>query len=113
MSSEPKVPILAGKDYRAASVFEPANLLREARRQKGLPPAAMPEICVLDPDGDILRALRREGRANPAPGWACYPTELLEFGNEGVRLGIIGVAVGAPLAGVPPEELFCSGAQFL
>ena len=33
-------PILAGKDYAAASVFTPQNLLREARRQKGL--AAVP-----------------------------------------------------------------------
>src|SRR5260221_3161934 len=113
MSSEPKVPILAGKDYRAASVFEPANLLREARRQKGLPPAAMPEICVLDPDGDILRALRREGRANPAPGWACYHTELHEFDNEGMRFGIIGCAVGAPFAVLLAEELFVSGCRFL
>src|SRR5260221_1892496 len=113
MSSEPKVPILAGKDYRAASVFEPANLLREARRQKGLPPAAMPEICVLDPDGDILRALRREGRANPAPGWACYHTELYEFDNEGMRFGIIGRAVGAPFAVLLAEQLFVSGCRFL
>ena len=50
-------PILAGKEYAAASVFEPANLLREARRQKGLAPAAIPEICLLDPDGDIVRWL--------------------------------------------------------
>ena len=51
-------PILAGKEHAAASVFEPANLLREARRQKSLPLAEMPEICLLDPDGDIVRALR-------------------------------------------------------
>ena len=35
------------------------NLLREARRQKGVAEIPVPEICVLDPDGDILRALRR------------------------------------------------------
>ena len=79
MSSQSDPPILAGKDYAAASVFEPANLLREARRQKGLPPAEVPEICLLDPDGDILRALRRAGRATPSPGWACYHTDLFEF----------------------------------
>ena len=59
MSSEQKPPILAGKKYTAASVFEPANLLREARRQRGLPQADVPEICLLEPDGDILTALRR------------------------------------------------------
>src|SRR5436190_20236439 len=48
-------PILADKDYASVSVFEPANLLREARRQKCVPEIAVPEICILDPDGDILR----------------------------------------------------------
>ena len=74
MSNQPKPPILVGKEYEAASVFEPANLLREARRQKGRPEAEIPDICLLDPDGDILRALRRAGRAAPSPGWACYHT---------------------------------------
>src|SRR5882762_9376744 len=101
-------PILSGKDYAAASVFEPANLLREARRQKGLPQATTPDICLLDPDGDILRALHREGRATLAPGWACYHTELYEFDEGGMHFGIIGCAVGAPFAVLLAEELFVS-----
>jgi len=106
-------PILAGKDYRAASVFEPANLLREARRQKGLPQGEIPEICLLDPDGDIVRALRRAGRAAPSPAWACYHTELYEFDEDGMRFGIIGCSVGAPFAVLLAEELFVSGCRFL
>jgi uridine phosphorylase len=106
-------PILAGKEYDAASVFEPANLLREARRQKGLTQAETPEICLLDPDGDILRALRRAGRATPSPGWACYHTELDEFDDGGMRFGIIGCAVGASFAVLLAEELFVSGCRFL
>jgi hypothetical protein len=39
-------------------------LLREARRQKGLPSAAVPEVCILDPDGDIVRY--REMRNAPS-----------------------------------------------
>ncbi len=113
MSSEAEPPILAGKEYQAASVFEPANLLREARRQKGVPQAEVPEICLLDPDGDILRALRRAGRATPAPGWACYHTDLYEFEHEAMRFGIIGCAVGAPFAVLLAEELFVSGCRFL
>jgi uridine phosphorylase len=106
-------PILSHKDYEAASVFEPANLLREARRQKQVPEIAVPEICILDPDGDILRSLRREGRATPSPGWACYHTELYEFGHGGERFGIIGCAVGASFAVLLAEELFVSGCRFL
>jgi uridine phosphorylase len=106
-------PILANKDYAAASMFEAANLLREARRQKRLPPADVPEICLLDPDGDIVRALRRAGQAMASAGWACYHTELFEFEHEGMRLGIIGCAVGASFAVLLAEELFASGCRFL
>lgn len=113
MSTEGKPPIVAGKDYGAQSVFEPANLLREARRQKGLAQADIPEICLLDPDGDILRALRGAGRASLSPGWACYHTDLYEFDEEGMRFGVIGCAVGAPFAVLLAEELFVSGCRFL
>jgi uridine phosphorylase len=106
-------PILADKDYAAPSVFEPANLLREARRQKQVPEIAVPEICILDPDGDILRVLRREGRASPAPGWACYHTDLCAFDHGGERFGIIGCAVGAAFAVLLAEELFVSGCRLL
>jgi uridine phosphorylase len=112
--NRPKLPpILANKSFAAPSVFEPANLLREARRQKGLPCAAVPEICVLDPDGDILRVLRRERRARLAPAWACYHTELYSFDQGPERLGIIGCAVGASFAVLLAEQLFVSGCRFL
>ncbi|MBU6499892.1 MAG: hypothetical protein KGQ40_15320, partial [Rhodospirillales bacterium] len=52
-------PLLANKDPAAGSVFVPAALLREARRQKGLRDVPVPAICLLDPDGDLVRVLRR------------------------------------------------------
>ena len=57
-----QVPIiLAEKQYAAPSVFNVANLMREARRQKGLPIGDVPPICVLDPDGDLADFLRASG----------------------------------------------------
>ncbi len=106
-------PILAGKQFSAPSVFEPANLLREARRQKSLADAEVPEICVLDPDGDILRILRRDGRASLSAAWACYHTDLYEFDEGPEHLGIIGCAVGASFAVLLAEQLFVSGCRFL
>ena len=106
-------PILSGKDFAAPSVFEPENLLREARRQKGLPSAPVPEICVLDPDGDIVRSLCRAGRTRRSEGWACYHTDLYEFEHAGERFGIIGCAVGASFAVLLAEQLFASGCRFL
>lgn len=111
MSKPP--PILAAKDFSAPSRFAPENLLREARRQKGLPDVAAPEICVLDPDGDIVRLLVAGGRAGRSPNWACYHTDLWEFEHGREHFGIIGRAVGAPFAVLVAEELFACGCRFL
>lgn len=100
-------------DHAAPSVFQPENLLREARRQRGLPAQDVPVICVLDPDGDLVGHLRRHG-ATPCPGWACYHTELFEFAlRDGSTAGIVGCAVGAPFAVLVAEQLFASGCRFL
>ena len=69
-------PILRDKHYTKGSAFTPENLLREARRQKELPDIPVPEVCILDPDGDIVRYLRASGRARAFRGWACYHSEM-------------------------------------
>lgn len=106
-------PILDNKDPDASSVFEPAALLREARRQKGLSLAQVPALCILDPDGDIVRRLRNSGQAKVCDRWPCYHTELYEFTLAGKTACIIGCAVGAPFAVLVAEELFACGCRML
>jgi uridine phosphorylase len=106
-------PILANKRHAAAAAFTPENLLREARRQKGLATGAVPEVCVLDPDGDMVRRLRSAGRAQQERGWACYHTELYRVTEGGIELGLVGCAVGAPFAVLVAEQLFASGCRLL
>jgi uridine phosphorylase len=106
-------PILADKQPDEPSAFTPENLLREARRQKGLPTAAVPAVCVLDPDGDLVRDLVRSGRAVRDPMWACYHTELHVLEADGLRLGLVGGAVGASFAVLVAEELFATGCRLL
>src|SRR5438270_10808025 len=106
-------PILDNKRAAAPSVFRPSALLREARRQKGLPDAAVASVCVLDPDGDIVRHLRSTGHAIRCDTWPCYHTRLDTFTLEGQDVGIIGCAVGAPFAVLVAEELFASGCRLL
>lgn len=106
-------PILANKDYGQASAFVPDNLLREARRQKGLRDGAVPNVCVLDPDGDIVRQMKNAGRAVRDPDWACYHTELYRVTHDGLELGIVPCAVGASFAVLIAEQLFASGCRLL
>jgi uridine phosphorylase len=88
-------------------------LLREARRQKGLAALDVPPVCILDPDGDIVRRLRQDGRARPFKEWPCYHTQLDTFVLGGREVGIVGCAVGAPFAVLVAEELFAAGCRFL
>ena len=106
-------PILDNKHPSAPSVFVPAALMREARRQKNIKQTDVPTICLLDPDGDLVRHLRRTGRSRPFAGWPCYHTELDVFCLAGTDVGIVGRAVGASFAVLVAEELFASGCRLL
>lgn len=104
---------LPPKHHSELSVFQPANLLREARRQKAIPEGRVPSLCLLDPDGDILEYVLRRQRGQLCSTWACYHTKLYEFEQQGVRVGIIGQAVGASFAVLLAEQLFASGCELL
>jgi uridine phosphorylase len=106
-------PILTEKHYDAASAFTPESLLREARRQKDLARGAVPDVCVLDPDGDLVRRLRAGGSLKRDNAWACYHTELYRFVEAEIEFGIIGCVVGASFAVLIAEELFASGCELL
>lgn len=106
-------PLLRHKDYQAPSEFAPENLLREARRQKQIPEGTIPQLCILDPDGDMVRQLVATGQATRHPCWACYHTDLYQFEYERLEFGIIGCAVGASFAVLVAEEMFASGCNLL
>jgi uridine phosphorylase len=100
-------------DFDQPSLFLPENLMREARRQRDLPLEGVPDVCMLDPDGDVTQFLRERHGATRAPGWACYHTELWMAEYNGTRLGVIGCAVGASFAVLLAEQLFASGCKLL
>jgi Phosphorylase superfamily len=106
-------PLLAEKHYGNPAVFQVESMLRETRRQRSLPEGLVPEICLLDPDGDIVSRLVDAKRAVPDPHWACYHTVLHRFELRGIPVGIIGCAVGGPFAVLLAEQLFASGCELL
>ena len=106
-------PILADKHHDAPSAFTPESLLREARRQKGAEAVAVPKVCLLDTDGDIVRQLRAEGRVRRHEGWVCYHTDMWVFDLNGQEIGVVGCAVGASFAVLVAEEMFASGCDLL
>ena len=113
MTDDAEPLLLEPKDHDQPSVFRPENLLREGRRQRGRPDVAVPSVCLLDPDGDLVRFLLREERATEHPGWACYHTTLWTFELDGRQVGVVGCAVGAPFAVLVAEQLAASGCDLL
>ena len=113
MTSESNPPILAEKSYAEDAVFRPENLLREGRRQRDVAMGDVPEVCLLDPDGDIVRWLIDQKKANRSRFWACYHTDLYTLEHEGRQVGVIGNAVGAAFAVLLAEQLFVSGCKLL
>ena len=117
MAGEPtpnaRSPLFEEKAYDEPSVFVPRSLLREARRQKGLPRDSVPDVCVLDPDGDIVTYLRETEQTELVRTWPGYHTDLYRFERNGVTIGIIGRAVGASFAVLVAEQLFVAGCEFL
>jgi len=107
------VPLLERKDHGAPSVFRPENMLREARRQKALNSAAVPAVCMIDPDGDIVSHVRRKFAATLCESWACYHTRMWEWTVGEVRCGIIGQVVGGSFSVLVAEQLFASGCELL
>ena len=108
-----KPPILDNKRISSPSVFAPSALLREARRQKNLETVDVPGVCILDPDGDLVRTLRAAGRTERFDNWPCYHTELDRFSLGGQEVGIVGRVVGSSFAVLVAEELFASGCRLL
>ncbi len=106
-------PLLDRKDHAAPSVFRPENMLREARRQKELTCGAVPPVCIIDPDGDIVDHVRRTCAARRCESWACYHTRMWEWWVGDVRCGIIGQVVGGSFSVLVAEQLFASGCKLL
>jgi uridine phosphorylase len=106
-------PLQSPKRYDEPSQFQVENLLREARRQRHLPELPVPDVCLLDPDGDVVRHLRVTGEAARHPGWACYHSELWVTDRPHGLLGIVPCAVGAPYAVLVAEELHASGCRLV
>jgi uridine phosphorylase len=108
-----RTPILDLKSHTAPSIFLPENMLREARRQKNLSDRPVPPVCILDPDGDLLRQLQGANCTTLCGGWACYHTTMQEFEYADMQFGIIGGAVGAAFSVLLAEQAFASGCELL
>jgi uridine phosphorylase len=95
------------------SAFQPEALVKAVRGERGIETVPVPQICVLDFDGDLTDWLVQTGLAHPYPGWACFHTKMYSFEMGGMKCGIIARTIGGPYAVLVAEQLHVSGARVL
>jgi hypothetical protein len=88
-------PILEYKDPGSPSLVEPAVLLRQARRLKGLTVVDARPVRILDPDDDMVRHLKSCGQARRFDPWPCCHADLYTFPLGRKTVGVVGRAAAA------------------
>lgn len=104
---------LLGHPLGMASAFTPERLMDAVRRERGLPPDAVPPLCVLDFDGDLSDGLAADGRSTPVESWACFHTSMRALTLDGLRCGVVPRTIGGPYAVLVAEQLWAAGAKVI
>jgi hypothetical protein len=86
-------------------------MLREARRQRGLPEGSVPAVCAHDADGDIVSTLRASGWSRRTAAWASYHAGMDVTEHNGLALGIVGLTVGPHSQCWWPNSCSCQAAN--
>src|SRR5208283_223541 len=95
----------------APTLFRPEELVQAVRAQRSIPAEDLPEVCLLDFDGDLTDALIQAGDAEVCKAWPCFHTAMWTFEADGARFGIIARTIGGPYAVLVAEQLAVCGVR--
>lgn len=97
-------------DHGAPSAFTPEGLLEAVAVARGLPHTRVPQVVILEFDGDLYDRLRAGG-APACETWACFHTPMCLVDVDGTACGVVPRTIGGPFATLVTEQLFASGAR--
>ncbi len=97
----------------APSTFAPEALVEAVRRERELTPQLIPQVCILEFDGDLTDWLVSTGIAQPCKSWACFHTSMFSFKVDGITCGIVPRTIGGPYAVLIAEQMAVSGARIV
>lgn len=93
------------------TIFTPEELIEAVRRQRGLKAAAVPDVCVLEFDGDLTDELVARNEVQRHEAWPCFHTAMWAWQCGGQTCGIIARTIGGPYAVLVAEQLAVCGAK--
>jgi len=95
------------------STFRPEDLVEAVRGQRRLDALDLPEVCVLDFDGDITDALVDAREVWACEGWPCFHTSMWALPVGGFYCGLIARTIGGPYAVLVAEQLVVCGVRVI
>ena len=110
--SQSSLPLL-NHPLQQPSAFTPEALIDAVRNERGLPASTVPDICVLEFDGDLTDWLISNRGAVPCSHWACFHTTMYTLEVDGCSCAIIPRTIGGPYSVLVAEQLAASGARII
>jgi uridine phosphorylase len=95
----------------APTVFTPEALLDAVRADRDLSLEPIPQVCVLEFDGDLTDWLVSTGAVQSYRSWACFHTTMFSLEVDGMTCGIVPRTIGGPYAVLVAEQMAVSGAR--
>ena len=95
------------------SAFTPEALVNAVRMDRHLNPEPIPDVCILEFDGDLTDWLVSRGVAKTNRAWACFHTTMYSVNVDGMICGIVPRTIGGPYAVLVAEQMAVSGARLV
>ncbi len=95
------------------TAFRPEDLVESVRESRKRGSGRLPEICVLDFDGDLTDKLQARGELVPCDTWPCFHTVMWQWASESLTCGLIPRTIGGPYTVLVAEQLAVCGAKVI
>jgi len=109
---KPRIPLL-NHYLDSPTAFSPESVIEAVRGERGLVAESVPQVCVLEFDGDLTDWLFSTGKAKLCDSWACFHTKMFSFEVDGCTCGIVSRTIGGSYAVLVAEQMRASGARIV
>jgi uridine phosphorylase len=93
------------------TAFSPDALMEAVRAERHLSREPIPQVCVLELDGDLTDWLVSTDAAHPWKSWACFHTTMYSLEVDGTTFGVVPRTIGGPFSVLIAEQMAKSGAR--
>ncbi len=106
------IPLL-NHNHETPSVFRPEDLVDAVKTTRKIQQLDLPDICVLEFDGDLTDKLQERDELVHCDCWPCFHTKMWGWPREEVRCGIIPRTIGGPYTVLVAEQLAVCGVKVI